>query len=110
MFKVEQLAINPETPLELQKISTDLVGYVIDRPTKKVISVNVITRRSIPEWYKTVTDKYGVKDFIFCIASICLIGTVLGLQVTEVEERPKDDDGGNDPKGGKKTTYNYHVN
>lgn len=108
MFKVEQLAINPDTPAELQKISTDLVGYVIDKATKKVISVHVITRRSIPEWYKTVTDEYSVKDFHFCIASVCFIGAILGLQITEVEEKPTDDGSGS--KDGKKSKYMYHVN
>jgi len=108
MFKVEQLAINPDTPAELQKISTDLVGYVIDKATKKVISVNVITRRAILDWYKGVTDKYATKDYHFCIASICLIGTLVGIQVTEVEEKKSDDDGNN--KDGKKSKYMYHVN
>lgn len=108
MFKVEQLAINPDTPAELQKISTDLVGYVIDKTTKKVISVNVIARRAIPDWYKMVTDKHATKDFHFCIASICLIGTILGLQITEVEEKSSDDEGSN--KDGKKSKYMYHVN
>ena len=107
MFKVEQLVINPETPEELQKISTDLVGYVIEKSSNKVVNVAVITRRAIPDWYKKSTDKFTFSEHRFAIASICLIGTILGMQVTEVEDKKTDN---NDNGSGSKAKYQYHVN
>jgi ribosomal protein S17 len=109
LFKVAQLFVNPEIPDELQKFSKDLVGYVIEKGTHKVIDVAVVNRRVLHEWYEKRTKKFDLVKYAFCVGSISLIGTIDGVQVTEVAEDEVLEVDPKDPTK-KKVKYNYHVN
>lgn len=104
MFKVDQLTINPNLSDELQKLSGDLVGYVVEKYTNKVVNVAVLTRASLPRWYMNRQTEFDVKKYNFCIGSISMLGSVLGIETTEIHEKSDEK-----TKGGEKKNE-YKVN
>lgn len=83
MIHIDKLNIIVEFPQELNKHSCDLVGYVIVKYSKKVIKTNVLTRASLPQWYEAVKLRYAPDKHIFIVATVSLIGVVLGMQTEE---------------------------
>lgn len=90
MHKIDTLYLSPEYPEELRKYNLDIVGYIIDRKTTKVVDVAVITRRSLGEWYRRQQARFPVSDFDYAIAALSVIGIIKGAEVTDVEDHPKD--------------------
>jgi hypothetical protein len=69
----------------------DLVGYVIQKYPRKVTLVKILTRSSVDSWYNEVKEKYSKDKYLFLLGTVCLIGTVLGIQDEESLEEEEDD-------------------
>jgi hypothetical protein len=69
----------------------DLVGYVIQKYPRKVTLVKILTRGSIDQWYNEVKEKYPKDKYIFLLGTVCLIGTIIGMQDEKIVEDEEDD-------------------
>jgi hypothetical protein len=87
MVKIDTILIHPDYSGELIERNRDLVGFVIDKYTFKVKDVAVIPRHSIHTWYEKRRSDYPQTRYELVIGSISLIGSVVGVETKEVEEK-----------------------
>lgn len=99
MIKIETLYIRPEYDKDLLERNTDLAGFVIDKLTNKVKDVAIIQRGSLGAWYEKRRAEFIEDKFYFCIASLSLIGVLVGVETRSVDEK--------EPQA---TRDNYRVN
>jgi hypothetical protein len=85
MIQFKALKISFDYSREHDLHNHDLVGYVIQKYPRKVTLVKILTRSSVDQWYNEVKEKYPRDKYIFLLGTVCLIGTVLGIQNDEVE-------------------------
>jgi hypothetical protein len=86
LLKLKRLKITIDYSKEHDKHNHDLVGYIIQRYPHKVVKANVLTRESVDSWYEQIETQFPRKSYIILVATVSLVGEVLGAQEYEVDD------------------------
>lgn len=76
MFIYKQLKVTFDYSPEFDKHNHELVGYVIQRYPRKVVSTAIVTRESVPTWYEATREKYPESKYTILLGTISLVGIV----------------------------------
>jgi hypothetical protein len=90
MYRMVTMFLNPDYDEKLRKLNTDLVCYVVEKSTTKVVFVSVVTRGALGDWYMAQRPKYDEVNYDLVIATNSIVGVLAGASVTESQE-PTDD-------------------
>lgn len=87
MYKIESLWLNPGYDNSLAEHNLDIVGYVVEKITNKVVDTAVVKRSSLASWYENRRAKFVESRFTFLIASLSIIGEINGVQFVDSSEK-----------------------
>lgn len=76
MFIYKQLKVTFDYSPEFDKHNHELVGYVIQRYPRRVVSTAIVTRESVPTWYREASKKYPKQSHTILLGTISLVGIV----------------------------------